>query len=191
MELRYTKDINLCTLSHYIEQQGEEYTYDTGERMEQEGEPSRWVAIVKQGSFKYMIRNLSDHHNYTAWVSFEEELVGDYPGMLTGEPAQWTIEAIMPSTVQRVSRESILRFFSRNSETRELRAQMAEYIARQFQARYSDFHRFSPLQRYLMLLSRCPGILNELPLQEIASIINITPNYLSILRKQLTFKGAK
>ena len=138
-----------------------------------------------------MIRNLSDHHNYTAWVSFEEELVGDYPGMLTGEPAQWTIEAIMPSTVQRVSRESILRFFGRNSETRELRAQMAEYIARQFQARYSDFHRFSPLQRYLMLLSRCPGILNELPLQEIASIINITPNYLSILRKQLTFKGTK
>ena len=188
MELRYANDIDLRLLCDFFERHGEEYTYDVGERMEQEGEMPRWMAYVKQGGFKYVVHNICDRQNHVAWVSFENEFVGDYPNLLCGKnPSSFTIEAMKTSVVLRVSVECLRQFFDQSNETRELRTRMSEYVAMQFQSRYQDFHRAMPRKRYEMLLERCPGILNDLPLQDIASILNITPQTLSRIRKAIVY----
>ena len=72
-------------------------------------------------------------------------------------------------------------------ETMKLRAMIDEHILSQFRSRYLDFHCTTPRERYEMLLQRCPGIMEFLDLQDIASFLNITPIYLSKLRKEITF----
>ena len=54
-------------------------------------------------------------------------------------------------------------------------------------ARYIDLHRATPLERYELLLRRCPGIARHLPLNAIASFLCVTPQQLSRIRKAVTF----
>ena len=97
----------------------------------------------------------------------------------------------MPSRVLRVTGEQLKEFFSQDMETMKLRALIAEHILLQFRSRYLDLHCTSPRERYDLLLQRCPGIVEHLNLQDIASFLCVTPNYLSTIRKDITFEAKK
>ena len=61
----------------------------------------------------------------------------------------------------------------------------------QFQSRYIDLHRATARERYDLLMQRCPGIVDHLDLQDIASFLNITPKTISKIRHDITFDGRK
>ena len=174
-------------LRDLCEREGEAVTFSRGELFESEGEPAQWLAYVEYGAFKYATRGISDGRKHITWFSFEGELVADYPRFLYGRPAQSTIEAMMPSRVLRVSGEQLERFFSQSIETMKMRAIIAEHILCQFHERYLDLHCATPRERYDLLMQRCPGIVNELPLNAIASFLNITPKTISMLRRDITY----
>ena len=69
----------------------------------------------------------------------------------------------------------------------KLRAVIGEHILSQYQARYLDFHCTTPRERYEMLLQRCPGIMELLDLQDIASFLNVHPNTV-IARHRFVFE---
>ena len=69
----------------------------------------------------------------------------------------------------------------------DLRCLVAEHLLSQARARYTDLHRATPLERYELLLRRCPGIARNLPLNAIASFLCVTPQQLSRIRKAVTF----
>jgi CRP-like cAMP-binding protein len=159
--------------------------------MEREGDPSRWFGYVTEGCFKYVTHGISDDREHITWFSFEGEYVCDYPRSLYGRPAKSTIVAMMPSRVLRVSGEQLMQFFSQSIETMELRAVIGEHILCQFHERYLDLHRATARERYELLLRRCPGIVHHLALQDLASFLCVTPNYLSTIRKEITFEAQK
>ena len=110
-----------------------------------------------------------------------------YPTFLYDRPSQTTIVAMMTSRILRVSGEQIRLFFSQSMETMTLRAIIAEHILFQFRSRYLDLHCTTPRERYDLLMQRCPGIVEHLDLQDIASFLNVTPKTISIIRKNITF----
>ena len=73
----------------------------------------------------------------------------------------------------------------------ELRSVIGELILRQHRACYLDLHRATARERYELLLRRCPGIVHHLALQDLASFLCVTPNYLSTIRKDITFEAKK
>jgi len=50
-----------------------------------------------------------------------------------------------------------------------------------------DHYRYTARSRYRRLIDRCPQVVQMLSLKDIASFLNITPIYLSKLRKEITF----
>ncbi len=174
-------------LLEFIKREGEALTFSKGELMERQGEPARWIAYVESGCFKFVTRSVSDKKPHTTWFSFAGEFVADYPRFLYGRSALSTLEAMMPSRVLRVSGETLRNFFSQSIETMELRAVIGEHILCQFHERYIDLHCTTPRERYDLLMQRCPGIVNELPLNAIASFLCITPKTLSMLRRDITY----
>ena len=174
-------------LREYFEQEGEAVTFNKREMLERQDEPAKWIAYVESGAFKYMTKGMSDDKTHITWFSFEGEFVADYPRFLYGSPAQSTIEAMMLSRVLRVSGESLKQFFRQSIETMEMRAIIGEHILCQFHERYLDLHCTTPRERYDLLMQRCPGIVNELPLNAIASFLNITPKTISMLRRDITY----
>ena len=187
MEQKFSNNgIDLQVLREFCEREGEVMEYRKGDQMEREGDPARWFAFVTDGCFKY-VNHGSDDKKHITWFSFEGEFVVDYPTFLYARPAQTTIEAIMPGRVLRVTGQQLEQYFGQSIETMKLRAVIAEHILLQFLSRYLDLHCATPHERYEMLLRRCPGIVEHLDLQDIASFPNITPKTISKIRKEITF----
>ncbi len=186
MEQKFSNNsLDLHVLRDFCEREGEAVEYRKGDQLEREGDPARWFAFVTEGCFKY-VNHSSDDKEHITWFSFAGEFVVDYPTFLYGQPSQTTIEAMMPSRVLRVTGQQVEQYFDQNMETMELRAVIAEHILFQFRSRYLDLHCATARERYEKLLQRCPGIVEHLDLQDLASFLCITPNYLSTIRKAIT-----
>ena len=183
--------IDIKALREFCEREGKMVEYRKGEQLEREGDPSRWFGYVTDGCFKYVTHGISDDREHITWFSFAGEFVTDYPNCLFGRPAQATIEAMMPSRVLRVTGEQMLQMFRQNMQTMELRSVVGELILRQHRACYLDLHRATARERYELLLRRCLGIVHHLALQDLASFLCVTPNYLSTIRKDITFESKK
>ena len=212
MEQRLSNNsLDLEKLREFCEREGETVTYRKGDQLEREGDPARWFAFVTEGCFKYVKYGMSDDKapikrepsssldmaerkearpkvkEHITWFSFESEFVCDYPTFLYSRPSQATIEAMVPSRVLRVTGQQLEQFFNQNMETMKLRAMIGEHILSQFRSRYLDLHCTTPRERYEMLLQRCPGIMEFLDLQDIASFLNVHPNTVSKIRRDITF----
>ena len=86
-----------------------------------------------------------------------------------------------------MSGEQLVDFFRQDAEKMELRSICAEHVLRQRNQCYTDLHRATARERYELLLQRCPGIVEHLALQDIASFLNVTPKTISMIRKDITF----
>jgi CRP-like cAMP-binding protein len=192
MEQKFSNNsLDLETLREFCKREGEAVTYRKGDQLEREGDPARWFAFVTEGCFKYVTHGISDDREHITWFSFQGEFVVDYPTFLYGRPSQTTIEAMMPSRVIRVTGQQLEQFFDQSKETMKLRAIIAEHILFQFRSRYLDLHCTTARERYEMLMQRCPGIVDHLALQDIASFLNVTPQTISKIRKEITFDSRK
>ena len=194
MEQKFKKTdngIELRALREFCRKEGEAVAYRKGEQFEREGDPARWFGFVTEGCFKYVTQGISDGRDHLTWFSFEGEFAGDYPACLDGRPAQTTIEAMVPTRVLRVSGEQLMDFFRQDAEKTELRSIIAEHLLSQARDRYLDLHRATARERYELLLQRCPGIVEHLALQDLASFLCITPQMLSRIRKEISFGAQK
>ena len=180
-------ELEFAKLREFCKREGEALTFNKGDLLERQGEPAKWIAYVESGCFKYVTKSISDNKPHITWFSFEGEFVADYPRFLYGRPAQSTLEAMMSSRVLILSGERLRNYFAQSIETMEMRAIIGEHILCQFHERYIDLHCTTPRERYDLLMRRCPGIVNELPLNAIASFLNITPKTLSMLRRDITY----
>ena len=201
MEQKFGKNsIDIEALREFCEREGKEVTYRKGDQLEREGDPARWFGFVTEGCFKYVTYGIGgrlrvdDHRSgidreHITWFSFEGEFAGDYPNCLDGRPSQTTIKAMMPSRMLRVSGEQLMDFFRQDAEKMELRSIIAEHLLSQARACYIDLHRATARERYELLLQRCPGIVEYLDLQDIASFLNVHPNTVSKIRRDITFGG--
>ena len=192
MEQKFSNNIlDLETLREFCMREGEAVAYRKGDQLEREGDPARWLAYVESGCFKYVNHGVNEDREHITWFSFEGEFVVDYPTYLYGHPAQTTIVAMMPSRVFRVTGEQMKEFFRQDMEHMELRAIIAEHILFQFRSRYLDLHCTTARERYDLLMQRCPGIGGHLDLQDIASFLNVHPNTVSKIRRDITFESRK
>ena len=191
MEQKFGKNsIDLQVLREFCEREGEAVAYRKGDQFEREGDPSRWFGYVTDGCFKY-VNHSNDDREHITWFSFAGEFVVDYPTFLYDRPSQTTIVAMMSSRIFRVTGEQMRQFFSQSMETMQLRATIAEHILAQFRSRYLDLHCTTPRERYDLLMQRCPGIVEHLDLQDIASFLNVHPNTISKIRRDITFESRK
>lgn len=216
MEQKFSNNnLDLETLRDFCKREGEAVTYQKGDQFEREGDPARWLAFVESGCFKYVNHGISDDKapikrepsssldmaereearpkvkEHITWFSFKGEFVVDYPTFLYGRPSQTTIVAMMSSRVLRVTGQQLEQFFDQDKETMKLRAIIAEHILFQFRSRYLDLHCTTARERYDLLMQHCPGIVEHLDLQDIASFLNVTPQMLSRIRKEISFEAEK
>ncbi len=172
MEQKFGKNsIDIKVLREFCEREGKMVEYRKGEQLEREGDPARWFGFVTEGCFKYVTHGISDDKEHITWFSFEGEFAGDYPACLDGGPALTTIEAMVPTRIIRVSGEQLVKRFSQDKKSMDLRCLVAEHLLSQARARYTDLHRATARERYELLLQRCPGIVEHLALQDIASFL--------------------
>lgn len=168
--------IDLSVLNDYIADNGKNVVYAKGESVVQQGCLCRYVGIVKTGYFKYVALNSKGDEVVTGF-SFGDDVVADYVrGFLFNQTSLTSIVAGCNAEILQVSVEEARRFLMERHPG--FFADASSNLLQEAYRRYLDMLVKTPTERFQELSTRYPGVIKNLPIQEIAS-------YLGISRRQL------
>ena len=185
----YKEGLDLEFLRAYCMEKGERRVMERGETLEEAGEPAQWVAYVERGCFKYMVHNDEEGKDYCTGFAFEGEFVADFPYCLDGDVSEVSIEADMPCEVRVISGQELQALFDNDPAMAKMDVKILKNLFKMVYARSLDHYRYTARNRYRRLLDRCPQVVQMLSLKDIASFLNVTPVYLSKIRKEMTFEA--
>lgn len=168
--------IDLSVVNDYVAANGKSVVYAKGERIVQQGRLCRYVGVVQSGYFKYVALNSKGQEVVTGF-SFEGEVVTDYvQGFLFDQPSLTSIVAGCDAEIQQVAVKDARRFIIERDPG--FVAEVSSNLLQEAYCRYLNMLVKTPAERFHELVSRYPGVMHNLPIQEIAS-------YLGISRRQL------
>ena len=180
----YKDGLDLDSLCRYCIEHGEERLLKRGEIFEDAGKPSKYVAYVERGCFKYMVK--TKRKDYCTGFAFEGEFVADYPNCLTGRKSELTIVAGTTCKIFQILGKELDNLLD-SLNTKGLKQAISDSLFAQVYAQYLDTYRMTTRERYKRLLIRCPELVQSINLKDIASYLKVTPTTISNIRREFTF----
>lgn len=149
-----------------------------------QGEYCKYAAIVIKGEF-LISRILSDGVEVILGFSEGNELITDYSAFLSESESQLNVQAISDSELLLYSQKQINAFFEYNMDTQRFGRKIAESLIVKWESALISVYCETAEERYSKLLHQMPELFQKLPLKYIASIIGITPETVSRIRKRI------
>ena len=153
-----------------------------GEHFVQAGEQRSALALMLSGSCR-LYYPLPSGEERTTYFFFENHLLGDYAGCLTGQPSQFSIQALTDSELVVFDYAVLRRLYDERAVYGRFGRLLAEYLLLGTDARLTEQLLLSPEERYRALLaSGKTKILERIPQHLVAHYLGITPVSLSRIR---------
>ncbi len=181
----YLQHIDRNILRDYILAHGRKRVFRRGEAFLTEGCPCPDMCYVQAGVFSFTTFNAAEGRSYSVGFAFPDEFVADYPACLYGGPALVGARALTRAEVCVCPAAPFWQILDKAPALHGQDRLIAEQLFLQTFRRYLNLYRLTPEERYLQLLADHPGLLQLVPLKEIASYLRITPTHLSRLRKRI------
>ena len=185
----YKEGLDMDVLRQYCMENGEARMFLRGEFLECESEPSHWVGYIDKGYFKYCVKNHAERKDYITGFAFTDEFVGDFPSCLEHLCSRVSIIAQTTSKVYLIDGKELKRLFKMDKYLKDKQSKIYEHLFLQIYSQYLDSYRLTVKERYIQLLRRCPQIVQQINLKDIASFLKVTPTTISKIRKEITFSS--
>ncbi len=151
------------------------------------GEVCRRIGYINKGSTRTFTTD-EKGHEHILYFSFEDYLLGDQESLYTGEPGIWSIQAV----------EDCELFVINKADLDALEASIPKlhqwHMNKQFRNHFAMLHLLAEIksmsheQRYCHLIDSHPQVFQRVPLQYIASYLDMEPQSLSRMRKRMYAK---
>lgn len=175
----YMNEIDVVFLRNLC-QTGSLVHYSKGDIFCSIGEMSDKIGYIVKGGFRYVAVSTSGKE-YITGFAFQGAFVVDYPNCLYHSPSDVMIVAMEDTDVHVISSGQLIQAAKDTQQLERISNAMFSYLYKN----YLDFYRLSPKERYQDLLNRCPQIIQDILLKELASYLKITPTYLSKIRRDI------
>lgn len=149
-----------------------------------EGSITNAKAYVKKGCGRNFIIDKSGKEHITSFL-FEDWWLGDYESYYSGNPGKTNIQAIEDMDLLEISKPDFVKLEEEIPKLKlwyELKMKKHNFAVIQ---QLYDVKSNTCEERYLELIKKHPTIFQRVPLQYIASYIDMEPQSLSRLRKRL------
>ncbi|GEO04119.1 cAMP-binding protein [Adhaeribacter aerolatus] len=153
----------------------------------QGGDVCKFIAFVEKGALRSFSINDKDEEHIIQFA-LEGWLIADLYSFLTGEPANYNIEALENSELVLISKpahEELLKGLPKYETYTRLQLTGA-YIA--MQRRLTSIISLPLEERYASFTALYPDIVQRVPQHMIASYMGLTPETLSRVRKRISSK---
>jgi CRP-like cAMP-binding protein len=155
---------------------------DKGQYLLKKGQTANQYYFIKSGGLRFSFGELDSRD--TSWVVFQDEFFTEISSLLPQKPTRFDIEAIEETEllyIEKLEMEQLYRQFPSWQEFgrkiwQEMSVRMIEQIV--------SFQTLSAEERYLDFL-KTPELLQRVPVKHLASILGITPNALSRIRRNI------
>ncbi len=150
-----------------------------------EGEVNSSLAFVETGAlFSYSIDPKGTQH--VIQFAFPGWWIGDLYSLLTGEPSSLYVEALGDSEVLLIRVEDHNRLLDTLPVYERYMRILYQNAYVALQRRLGGTLGLNAEERYTALLEQHPGLLQQVPLNLVASYLGVTPETLSRIRRQLS-----
>lgn len=187
--------IELFSFKHGIAQQDteellsmmEQIDYKRGEILMHEGEICSDFYIIKSGIWRGYYMN--DGNDTSLWFAYEGEVIFSTSGYISNKPSMVSIEAMTNSTLYRISKNELEKFFYSSISRANMGRLIFEKEFLSVEEKLVDTGIPQAKERYLKLLEKDPELLQHVPLKHIASYLYVTPQSLSRIRADIAKKS--
>lgn len=162
------------------------YQLARGTHFVEAGQRRPQLALLLRGACRLYYPR-PDGEERTTYFFFENHLLGDYPGCLTGQPSQLSIQALTDCELLVFDYAVLQQLYDAWPAYERFGRLVAEYHLLGTDARLVEQLLLSPEERYLALLrSGKTKILERIPQHLVANYLGITPVSLSRIRARVT-----
>lgn len=155
-----------------------------GEYFLREGKVSKNIAFIEKGLMR--LYYLNDGKEVTTCFCKEHTISCSYKSLITKTPSDIAIQAIEPCSLVYFSYESLQKLYEKDLFWQQVGRLAAEneFINTECHSRF--LLDLSATERYQDILKNDPELLQRVPLQYLASYLQITPETLSRIRKKIS-----
>ncbi len=148
------------------------------------GEVCKDVSFITKGGFRsyYII----DGKEVTSYFSFENDYVTDYESFLLKKPSLLNIQAIEDTELLVIPYDKMQQLYKTGSNAERYGRLVAESLFVMVYQQKMEFMLYNPEERYVRLLSQRPDLFQRVPQVYMASLLGITPETLSRIRKRMS-----
>ena len=129
------------------------------------------------------VNNKTENRDYITGFAFVDEFVGDFPNCIDNRKSVVSIVSMTVSEVYLIDGQQLQSLI----ENRDF-AHFYKHLFLQIYTQYLDSYRMTVRERYRNLLQRCPQIVQQINLKDIASYLRVTPTTISNIRREITFE---
>ena len=148
------------------------------------GQLCREMAFVSSGYLR--IFNYADGKEITLWIGGNGSFLTSLSSFVFQTPNHWNIQAITDSEILVIQKEDFDRLLKEVPAWLEFDNILLSRAFALLEGRMFEQLHTTSKQRFEALLAENPAIFNHVPLQYIASMIGVTPETLSRLRKSMS-----
>ncbi|UCS94618.1 Crp/Fnr family transcriptional regulator [Echinicola marina] len=148
------------------------------------GAVENYLSFIATGIIRYYIPG--EEQELTFGFSFKNEFASAYDSFLTRMPSTYTLEALGPVELWRISYDDLQKVYQESAVGNIIGRYAAEGLFLKKSKRELSLLQESAEERYLKIFKERPELIRSIPLKYIASYIGITPQALSRIRKRIS-----
>jgi CRP/FNR family transcriptional regulator, anaerobic regulatory protein len=152
--------------------------------IEEEGKIPQYLYFVNEGYLRSFYYD-NDGDEVTTFLGLPEQYMASFLSLSQQIVSNENIETITDCSLFKVKREDFLKIVDQFPGFREYSLSIFESAFVQMNQRANDLATLSAEQRYTQLINKQGNILQNVPIQYIASYLGIKPQSLSRIRKQI------
>jgi CRP/FNR family transcriptional regulator, anaerobic regulatory protein len=158
--------------------------FDKGDYFVKEGKSSMQMGFIEAGQFQYYSIN-GQGEERTTYVSLPNTFLASLLTYLTETPARENIRALSNASVWVIQKKDVIALQNQLPSFKDFYIQLIEWQICCIDKAKFDLITLTAEQRYEKIMKEEPELLQQVPLQYIASMLGITPRHLSRLRNKI------
>ncbi|PPK87478.1 CRP-like cAMP-binding protein [Neolewinella xylanilytica] len=153
-----------------------------GAKLLRRGQVANQYYYIGTGGLRLYYGEFDEQH--TSWVFFQDEFFAEISSLQPRLPTRFHIEAVEDTELLAIDRETMDALYRRYPAWQEFGRKVWEEMCIRQVDQNLAYQTLSARQMYEQLL-RHPDFVQKIPVKQLASILGITPNALSRIRKEM------
>ncbi len=154
-----------------------------GDFFVEEGKTSHYLGFIEKGFLQYFI--VLDGEEKTTYSVGENSFVASLVSFLKKVPARENIRAVVNTEVWVIERSTLLQLQKDIPAFKDYYVGILEWQICCIDESRLDALVLTAQERYLKMMDKEPSLIQQIPLQYLASILGVTPRHLSRIRNNI------